>query len=131
MLKPVLMFSRKGWSLQLKDGEPAFIPVPDGHAFGINNIQASTTDSSKIIVEAIVQTIRLDRLADDDDVAQSDINDDVTVAVLFPKQDPNVRVNLSFSEVNTCSLRATGGDVTVTGAYDDADGLDMLGTLND
>ena len=122
------MFARRTWTLHLKDGEPACIPVPDGYNFVITGAQATDSSADKIVLEGIIQTIRIDRLSETDEVAQTDITD-TTFAVIFPKVNPNVELNLPFSSLNTASVRATGGDLVLVGMYDAASGIEALGDL--
>lgn len=119
------VFPRRHWAVELKDGEPSYLPIPEGHEFSITGARAVNTESNKIVLEAIVQTIRLDRLGEEDDVAQSDIID-TTLAVIFPKFQPNMELDLNFSKFNIVSLRATGGNIVVTGIYNADDGLNTL-----
>lgn len=122
------MFARRNWTLHLKADEPAYVPVPNGHNFVITGAQAVDATAEKIVLEAIIQTIRIDRISETDDVAQTDIID-TTIAVVFPKTNPNVTLNIPFSQLNTASVRARGGDLILVGMYDAAGGIDELGEL--
>lgn len=118
-------FPRRHWAVELKDGEPTTLPFPEGHDFTITGARAVNTESNKIILEAFVQTMRLDRLSEEEDVAQSEITE-TTLAVVFPKIQPNVELDLSFSKFNAASFRASGGNLVLTGIFDMSDGLDLL-----
>ena len=119
------VFPRRHWAIEIKDGEPSNLPVPEGHEFQITGVRAVSTEPNRIVLEAIVQTIRLDRLGEEDDVAQTDIID-TTLAVIFPKVQPNVDLDISFSKFNIASVRATGGNLVLTGLYNADDGLNTL-----
>jgi hypothetical protein len=115
------MFNHRSWSLELEDGAPANVPVASGHEFIIAGIHAVSTTPKKIVLEAIVVTIRPDKL-DDDDVAPTDTVDTV-LAVVFPQSEPAIAVQIAFSGLNSASLRATGGNLVVTGFWEAQTGL--------
>jgi hypothetical protein len=119
------MLSKVLWSLELEDNVPAAIPVPHGYFFMITGIHAVDLETPKIIVDAVVQVIRLDKLGEDDHVAESDVID-ATLAVLFPRVSPALKVEIPFSKFNIASVRASGGRVLLTGFYETADGLTCL-----
>jgi hypothetical protein len=123
------MFDQRSWSLELEDGVPANVPVASGHEFIIAGIHAVSTTPKKIVLEAIVMTIRPDKVGDDDDLAPTDTVDTL-LAVVFPQSEPALSVKIAFSELNSASLRATGGSLVVTGFWRVQTGLRSLEDLD-
>ena len=110
------MFNKRSWTLTLKDKEPAYLPVPNGCSCVITGIHCSDISLKKVILEGIIQIIRIDKLGEESDTAQTEIRSTV-LASLFPQQNPSVSVTIPFSQFNIPTVRSSGGPLTLTGIY--------------
>ena len=111
-----MLFNKRSWSLTLKDSEPSYLPVANGCTCVITNICCSDTNAEKVVLEGIIQTIRIDRLEAEDDIAQTEIHSTV-LASIFPKREPSMNVVIPFSQLNIPTVRASGGSITLSGIY--------------
>lgn len=109
----------KWWTLSLKDGEPESLPIPNGSECIIQQVQAPDLSAKRVVLEAIIQIIRIDRLEDEDDVAQTEIKQ-LVLATIFPGKNPIQQVNFQFSAFNIVSVRSSGGNLTLSGCYNDS-----------
>ena len=109
-------FTEKFWTMKLEDGNPQYPPIPKSCKFVVNQIEALTKDSERIVVEMMCDVIRMDMVDDENDAAVTDISR-VNIARIFPKKKADVKVNLQFSQLNSAMFCATGGDVAISGVY--------------
>ena len=110
------MIQQKRWDLLLNDDEPSMIPIPEGVNFIINQFHVESFNSKFVTIELIADTIRMDKLDDDDDEAVTKI-DNIILATIFPKN-PDFSCQIPFSQYNRASLKAFGGKVFISGIFE-------------
>lgn len=110
-------FEVRNWTLELEPDEPAYLPVPDGCECVIQGIYATDTSPQKIVLDAKIHIIHVERIDDETDIAPTEIVSTV-LATIFPSINPSAQVKIAFSPFNKVAVCATGGKLTLNGCYD-------------
>ncbi|OHT10354.1 hypothetical protein TRFO_20400 [Tritrichomonas foetus] len=112
-----MCFNQRNWTLELEPDVPAILPIPNGCPCIINGVYATDTSAQKIVLEAKIQIIRIDRIDEESDIAQTEVVSPI-LATVFPQINPSLSVHIEFSQFNVVSVRATGGKLVLNGIYD-------------
>ncbi|EAY12903.1 hypothetical protein TVAG_430680 [Trichomonas vaginalis G3] len=110
--------AEKFWTMTIHSGKPERPPVPKGSRFMLSQIQAVDEKADKILVEMLTEVIRMDKIDDETDTTVTDVAE-TNIAVIYPKKKSTYATSLVFSEVNDVLFGCDGGDVILSGVYDD------------